>query len=348
MRIVRALICGVALTSAGSAVAQQSLAVAQQSPDMDHTVFQVGDVYYFGYGGIDLAKLRAKVPLHPGDQFTFATFDGDKIATTVANITGKPPTDLSQVCCDEAKHVTFYIGLAGSTARPLPAAPVPNGQDHLPPAAIALYDQSMAALGPAMAAGQSGEDDSQGYMLANDPASHAINLQMRTYALGRETEIVRVLQHAADAKQRQAAATLLGYVQRSPTQARALAAAMLDADPDTRNNAVRALAVLAAARDQSDLVIDPTPLIALLYSDKWTDRNKASFLLSRITENVNPALLQALRRDALPALVEGASWDEGHATAFLIILSRVLGIPPAKVKTLLAAGTCCSEGHGTH
>lgn len=335
MRIAKAFLLIVALVAGGSILGQQ--------PDMDHMVFQVGEVYYFGYGGINLAKLRAQMPLHSGDNFSFAAFDGKKIEAAITRVTGKPPTDLSEVCCDEVKHITFYVGVAGTTSRPLPTSTVPTGQDHLAPEAMALYDQSMAALGPAMAAGRSGEDDSQGYMLSNDPALHAINVNMRTYAVGREAEIVRVLQHATNVKQRQAAAELLGYVRRSPTQVKALEGAILDSDGDTRNNAVRALAVLAAVRDASSLEIDPKPLIALLYSGKWTDRNKASFLLSRITEKDNPALLKALRQDALPALSEGAYWDEGHAAAFVAILSRVLNVPPERVKAMVAAGTCCSE-----
>ena len=316
MRMMRILLWALALMAGGPVSAQQS--------DIDHVVFQVGEVYFFGYGGLDLTKLRAEIPLHRGDSFSFATFDGESIEAAVKRVTGKSPTDLSEVCCDDAKHVTFYIGVAGTTWRPLPTTPAPKGADHLPLEAMALYDELMGALGPAMAAGRSGEDDSQGYVLSNDPAMHAANVKMRVYALGRESELAQVLERAVDAKQRQAAAALLGYVQRSPSQVKALTAAILDVDGDTRNNAVRALAVLAAARNASILEVDPKPLIALLYSGKWTDRNKASFLLSRITEKNDPALLKALRQEALPALTEGASWDEGHASAFVSILGRVL------------------------
>ena len=335
MRLKILVFCTLTLMCVGSSSAQQQ--------DMEHMVFQVGQVYYFGYGGLDLSKLRAHLPLHAGDSFSYATFDGYKIEAAVTLVTDKPATDISEVCCDQAKKVTFYIGLAGTTSRSLPTTAPPRGADHLAPEALALYDAEIAALGPAMAAGRNGEDDSQGYMLSNDPASHAINLKMRTYAVGREAEITRVLEHASDVKDRQAAAALLGYVQRSPTQVNALERAILDADGDTRNNAVRALAVLAAAQDATPLEVDPKPLIALLYSGKWTDRNKASFLLSRITERDNPALLKALRQEAIPVLAEGASWDEGHGIAFVMILGRVLGVTPARVKEMIAAGTCCSE-----
>ena len=314
-----------------------------QQQDMEHMVFKVGEVYYFGYGGLNLSTLRSNLPLHAGDSFSYATFDDDQVKAAVTRVTGKPPTDISEVCCDGAKNVTFYIGLAGTTSRSLPTAAAPTGAYHLAPEAIGLYDAEMAALGPAMAAGRSGEDDSHGYMLSNDPASHAINLRMRDYALRREAEITQVLEHASDTKERQVAATLLGYVQRSPTQVKALERAILDTDGDTRNNAVRALAVLATAHDAAPLDVDPEPLIALLYSGKWTDRNKASFLLSRITESENPSLLKALRQEAIPALAEGAYWDEGHGIAFVQILGRALGISTGKVKEMIAAGTCCSE-----
>ncbi|ADW68632.1 hypothetical protein [Granulicella tundricola] len=328
------LFCAFAMMGAGSGLAQQ---------DMEHMVLKVGGVYYFGYGGVDLSKLRALLPLHAGDNFSYATFDEDEAAAAVTHVTGKPPTDISEVCCDEAKKVTFYVGLAGTTSRTLPSNVPPTGADHVAPEALALYDAEMTALGLAMAAGRNGEDDSQGYTLLNDPASHAINLKMRAYAVGREAEITRVLEHASNVKQRQVAAALLGYVQRSSTQVSALERAILDADGGTRNNAVRALAVLAAAQDATPFEIDPNPLIALLYSGKWTDRNKASALLSRITEKENPALLRALRQQALPVLIEGASWDEGHGIAFVLILGRVLGVTPGSVKEMIAAGTCCGE-----
>ena len=82
------------------------------------------------------------------------------------------------------------------------------------------------------------------------------------------------------------------------------------------------------------------PLIELLYSGSWTDRNKASLLLFRMTDNRDPEVLNALRQKALGPLIEGASWTDvpGHSTPFLLVLGRVGGIPDQKLEDLIKSG----------
>src|SRR6266481_738162 len=86
----------------------------------ERTPFQVGQINYFGYGGIDLAPIRAQLPLHVGDTITFATFDEDAVKSFINRIIGHPPTDVGIVCCDDSKRLLVYIGLGGSSSRPLP------------------------------------------------------------------------------------------------------------------------------------------------------------------------------------------------------------------------------------
>ena len=83
--------------------------------------------------------------------------------------------------------------------------------------------------------------------------------------------------------------------------------------------------------------IDVQPLINLLYSGVWTDRNKASFLLQRMTNSRNPQVLSLLRSEAMGPLIEGASWtgDTGHDTPFLIILGRIGNIPDNKLNQMM-------------
>ncbi len=59
--------------------------------------------------------------------------------------------------------------------------------------------------------------------------------------------------------------------------------------------------------------------------------------LARLTERRDPALLTALREQALQPLIEGASWsgDPGHAGAFLVILGRIAGLPDDKLQQLM-------------
>ncbi len=307
---------------------------------MEHRPFTIGEINYFGYGGLPLQKVRATLLLHVGDTLTFASFSRKPVNDAVLSAIGKLPTDVNVTCCDASQHLEIYIGLPGATSRPVPIGPTPSGNAHLDPEGLRLYEQGQPLLVQAVARGTAGEDDSQGYMISNDPALKAVNLAMRSYAVGRESELKYILQTASDPKDRRAAAALLGYVQRSTKQAEALSQAITDPDDDVRNNAVRALAVLSAATTTDHLQINVKPLIDLLYSGIWTDRNKASLLLYRMTEAKNPEVLQSLRNEAMGPLVEGASWTDvpGHSTPFLVTLGRIGSIPNDKLFELLKSG----------
>ena len=307
---------------------------------MEHRPFAIGEIDYFGYGGIPLAKVRAAVPWHAGDTLTFATFSKTPLEEAITRVVGKPPTDVNIVCCDPSMHLEIYIGLPGSTMRPVPTASAPSSDTHLDAEGLSLYQREQPLLAQAASRGTAGEDDSTGYMVSKDPDLKAMNLAMRAYALDREPELRKVLQTAANSEDRRAAATLLGYVRRSATQAEALSQAVIDPDSEVRNNAVRALAVLSAASTGEHPNINVKPLVDLLYSGSWTDRNKASLLLFRLTDRRDPDVLRALRDSALPALIEGASWVDvpGHSTPFLVILGRIGGIPDQELGSLLKSG----------
>ena len=311
-----------------------------QDADMEHRAFKVGAINYFGYGGLPLEKIRAALPLHVGDTLTHASFSKQPINDAVSSVIGKPPTDVNITCCIGDEQLEVFVGLPGSTSRAVAKRPSPSGTTRLDPEGLRLYEREQPLLGQAVVGGTAGEDDSQGYMISNDPALKAVNLAMRTYAMGREVELIHVLQTAGDPKERRAAAALMGYVRRSRTQVEALSDAMNDPDEEVRNNAVRALAVLAHAATKDHLQISVEPLIRLLYSGIWTDRNKASLLLMRLTEEGDPEMLATLQKEAMGPLVEGASWTDvpGHSTPFLVVLARIGGIDNDRLEELLKSG----------
>ena len=73
----------------------------------------------------------------------------------------------------------------------------------------------------------------------------------------------------------------------------------------------------------------------------WTDRNKASLALLRLSESRDPDLLARLRRDALAPLVDMARWQSpGHAAPGAIILGRMAELPEEKI----AAATATLQG----
>jgi hypothetical protein len=106
---------------------------------------------------------------------------------------------------------------------------------------------------------------------------------------------------------------------------------MSDPDSNVRNNAMRALSILAeyaGHHPELRLKIPAEPFIKMLNSLVWTDRDKAGFALMRLTERRDPAMLDSLRGSALPSLVEMAQWKTpGHANMFCLILGRIAGMP---------------------
>jgi hypothetical protein len=109
-----------------------------------------------------------------------------------------------------------------------------------------------------------------------------------------------------------------------------------DPDAGVRNNAVRALSVIASSSQQRASMIAAKPFITLLKSDTWFDRNKAAWLLINLTKSRDPKLLAQLREEAMDALVEMARWHfSGHASFARRLLGRIAGIEESKLDTLV-------------
>jgi hypothetical protein len=295
----------------------------------------IGQINFFGYGGIDLQRVEAALPIHIGAVLTIEGLESTQnlIEQRITTVIGHGPTNIDFVCCDENHHLLVFIGLGGTTSHKLSFRPIAKGTDSLQPAALGLYQQDLDALTLATERGSAAEDDSKGYALATDPALRKIQTAIRAYALQRAPEFERVLKNAADTQQRVVSAALLGYSQRSSSQIQGLADAVLDSEPEVRNNAVRALMVLASVK-QSDLrKLNVEPVEALLLSGVWSDRNKASLLLDQLTASRDPDMLRKLHTTSLDAIIEGASWhgDPGHAGAFVILLGRIAGLPEERL-----------------
>ena len=93
------------------------------------------------------------------------------------------------------------------------------------------------------------------------------------------------------------------------------------------------------AMEQPLVGLDVKPFVSMLYSGQWTDRNKASLLLRRLTERRDLALLRVLRDQTMEPLLDGAHWQSpGHAYFFLVILGRIGGIDEARLEKLIESG----------
>jgi len=280
------------------------------------------------------------MPVHEGD-----TMSLDKVPyfiidmkTAVERVAGKEPTEIAPGCCDQNGNWYFYIGLPGRNTKPLSYNVAPTGKIQFPEEIVKLYQESLDLNMEAVKA-QASEDRSAGFAISAYPALRAKQLAIRKYALHHSTLIRRVLSGSFEARQRSAAAQFLGYAAQSRTQIQSLVQASHDPIEAVRNNAVRALGVLAESSPSIARQIPAGKIIPMLNSDVWTDRNKGSFLLGALTLSRDRKVLALIRAQAADSLIEMARWHEyGHAYYSRIILGRIAGIEENKLQKLAHDG----------
>lgn len=297
---------------------------------------RVGEIEFFGYAGVDLARVRAALPLREGDDLEMEKWEQEKarVRQSVRQVTGSEPTDVIATCCEARGELIIYIGLSGKPVRYLPA---PTGGARLPEKVIRLYDRTDTLLQEALRKGVGAEDRSKGYSLSVYPPLRVVQLELRAYAVGHERLLHDVLATASDGRQRAVAAEVLGYGRHTKSQVAALATARRDADEGVRNNATRALVVLAGSDVNLVRRIPPESFIEMVLSGTWTDVNKAGALLADLMRRRDPAVLAKLRTpEVLGRLIEMARWRTEHANPARYILGRVAGIEENRLGRLVA------------
>ncbi len=318
-----------------------SLTVAGQvetaSAQTEQRPVRVTVIDFYGYAGLDVDKVRAALPIHEGETFP-SLWDlvtmRPQIDEAVRRVTGRTVTDVANV--SPGQDVEFvFIGLSGGSVKSVPYNSAPTGTARLSADALKVYRQMDAAFLPALQRGHTGEDDSKGYWLSpDDPELRAGQLAMREYAVRHEGEIRRVLRESADNEQRRVAAFLRGYTNQSGQQFADLVWASHDPDEGVRNNATRALLVLAHSDPKVAARIPAAGFIGMLNSGMWTDRNKAGELLVALSRWRDRKLLAELRAGALESLLEMARWRASHAQAARILLGRIGGIEEERLQKL--------------
>lgn len=300
-----------------------------------HESFPIGALDFYGRDGLDVNLIRAALPLREGDQLSRDSKEKmvGQLREAIQRATGRQPSDVASVCCDDRGRLVMYIGLSADSAGRTLYHPVPRGSARLPTAAIKVQHESEEAWLKAMEKGVSGEDDSQGYALSLDPETRTKQRALHGYVARHSAMVRRVLRSARDVEQRRVAAEMLGYAGRSREQIHALIRASRDVDDGVRNNAIRALVVLARSSAEASAIIPGECFVGLLNSGLWTDRNKSAELLAVLTRQRNPRLITCLRKEALTSLVEMARWSyPGHASSARLMLGRIVGL---EEKTLI-------------
>lgn len=297
---------------------------------------RIGSIDFFGYAGMNLDQIRSALPIHKGELYPGPATTIEKIEQAIRSAIGLMPTDVASVCCDRDGNYMIFVGLPGESIRQTRFNPVPKGKAQLPGEILTLYEQTMDALSTAVSKGNAQEDTSKGYALSiTDAPLRTKQLAVRAYAIRHESLIRAVLSSSSKTQQRVVAAYLLGYARQSRQQIADLVRASHDPDDGVRNNATRALGVLADSSAKVAAQIPAGGFIRMLSSGSWTDRNKAMWVITTLTKSRDPKLLGELRSEALVSLIEMARWQStGHAYDARILLGRIAGIEEKRLEQL--------------
>ena len=309
------------------------LAMAGWAPAAD----RIGIIDWYGYGNLDLAHLRAALPFHEGE--AVPSKEARETARKAFEKSVGRPAQFASICCLQDGSSTLFIGLAEPGAPGVVLNPHPSGDVKFPKEIWAIFLRSNNDLEEAVRKGVSGEDDSEGYALPEDPTARLDYLKIRDWTRAHPATVYHVLETSRFDEQRAHAAVALGYAELSPQQISALVRASFDANEDVRNEAIRALEVLCNLGPKVSRQIPAERFLPLLHSLVWTDRNKALFLFMMLTQPRDPDLLALLRAKALVPLREMAQWkDWGHAASAMMILGRIAGIEEEHLQQLINAG----------
>jgi hypothetical protein len=317
------------------------LALLAQAPQ-DPQIPPIGIIDFYGLRSISEKQVREALQIEEGDSLPNDLTEAKrKAALRVEALPGVAEANISLVCCEAGKAI-LYVGIREKGAYSLYFRPAPQGKARLPQDVIQASADEEKAFMNAVLKGDSGEDDSHGHALSNDPATRAVQERFITFA-ARDLKLLRdVLRHSADAEHRALAAQVIAYTADKQAVVNDLFEAMRDPADGVRNNAMRALAVMAGSTQQSakkQTRIPVLPFIEMLNSIEWTDRNKSSWALLRLTDKRDPVILSELRQNALPSLIEMARWkSSGHSYSPFFLLGRVAGLTEDEIKAAWERG----------
>lgn len=285
----------------------------------------IGIIDFYGLHRVSEAQVRQAIHIKEGD----APVQSPQAALLLLKlVNGVADARMEYVCCQDGKTVLF-VGVQEKGVPALKFRPAPTEPRRLPDEIAKAGAEYESALSEAVVKGDVAEDDSQGHALAHNPALRAIQQRFIGFAGRRLTQLRDVLRRGADPDQRALAAQAIAYALDKQAVAADLADAVLDPAPEVRNNAMRALGIIAGyelKQPVSAFRVSPTPFVNVLSSLVWTDRNKAAFALMSMTSTGDPALLAELRKNALPSLIEMARWKSNYAQMSFFILGRIAGL----------------------
>ena len=290
----------------------------------------VGAIDFFAYANADIDALRDDLSIRFGDPWTSET--KQLLNSDIEKLLGRTPSHVGAVCCDENGNRLIYIGLADGSGSRVRLNPGPTGSLELDDDFVILYDRFEEAVRQAVSHGEGlvVEDHSLGFPLSQDADVQGFEQQIRKYALSNPSQLIAVARESSNARHRAIAIDAIGYGIHSANQIEALTHSALDPDRTVRNNAIRALWVLASSQVELQAPIPYSTFVDLLNSDVRTDRTKSIAVLAALTADRDSGVLTAILERSLAPLIECARWSwTGHAFEARVILGRIAGIDEA-------------------
>lgn len=292
--------------------------------------YKIGTIDVYGTRKTNPDTILAHLSVKEGDSITHESFKSADEAERLKQIEGVKYATVNPVCCDTANNLMLYIGIGETEAVILKYRNTPAQNIKLPVEMINAFHNFNDQIEPAINAGQGGEDYSHGYALINYPPARNEQEKFTGFATKNLSLLAHVLKDSKYAEQRAAAAQIIAYSANKKEIVSYLLYAVDDPDEGVRNNATRALAILAgylSSHPELEIVIPAAPFIKMVNSIVWTDRNKGAWVLMQLTKNRDPKLLNEIKRQALPSIIEMAKWkDRGHAYFSFAILGHIAGV----------------------
>lgn len=292
---------------------------------------KLGAIEVFGSANVSFADVVKATGFKEGDSIVRQRYDKTAIEKRIRSIPGIVAADVTLICCDDRQQRSIlYVGVSDAAVSGNAYHDVPGGNFKLDPYILATYDRYDEVLRDAVRAGQATENDEQGHVLLSYPPVIPLQDSLQLYAASHLSALKQALRGAADPVQRQAASWIIAFTTDKKDVVEDLLYATDDADETVRNNATRALGVMARYADlhpSSGIVIPAAPFIRKLNSFIWTDRNKGLMVLEALTRKRDDKVLQLLKTDGLIPIIQMARWkNPGHAMFSLMILGRIAGV----------------------
>jgi hypothetical protein len=292
----------------------------------------IGDIDFYGLRKIPAEQILAAAHLASGDSVPASRGD---LEGQIASIPGVDAAHVQTVCC-EGNRVALFIGIEESGAPAATFHEPPSGKSTLPPDLMTQYREYEGALLRAELNGAASQSASAIPAPAADPTVHGDEIRFRAFA-ARHTLLLRAeLRTGADAEERAAAATVIGYATDKRAVVDDLLFALQDPDEGVRTNAARSLAAIAAVGRRTPALgihVSSARFVELLDSVVLSDRVESTKALLVLTAGKSAPVLDLIRQRALPSLAEMARWKTlRYAQPPFVLLGRVAGLTDAQVQ----------------